>query len=138
YGKDSVVSGQLMNWGGMYLKILEDIHNKTWTNKDIWWLAAENAAILGGSADEPVNLKFIDDLKKVEVDSDDFGKISAYDLVMKRYAQMKKGVKDFDPYDGPIKDNKGSLKIKKGERASVDELLNIMYYVDNVKGSIPK
>ncbi|MEA1966915.1 MAG: BMP family ABC transporter substrate-binding protein, partial [Thermodesulfobacteriota bacterium] len=43
YGKDSVVSGQLMNWGGMYLKILEDIHNKTWTNKDIWWLAAENA-----------------------------------------------------------------------------------------------
>jgi len=138
YGKDSVVSGQIMNWGGMYVKILNDIHNGTWTNKDIWWLAKEKAAILGGSNDEPINSKFVPELKKAMVDTKDFGKISAYDLVMKRYDQMKQGVDVFDPYSGPINDNQGNLKVKAGERASKADLLSIMYYVDNVAGTIPK
>lgn len=138
YGKDSVVSGQLMNWGGMYKKILEDIHNGTWNNQDVWWLAAEKAAILGGSPDEIINKKFVDDLKAVSVNSPDFGTLSVYDLVLKRYAQMQKGVDEFDPFTGPIKDNQGNLKIKEGAKASKEDLLSIMYYVDNVKGSIPQ
>ena len=138
YGKDSVVSGQLINWGGMYVKILKDIRNGEWTNKDIWWLAKEGAAILGGSHDDIINPKFVDDLKQVMVDTEDFGNISAYDLVVKRYAQMKKGVDVFDPFEGPVKDNKGNIRIKEGERASKQDLLSIDYYVDNVKGSIPE
>ncbi len=138
YGKDSVVSGQLMDWGGMYATILESIHNNTWTNKDMWWLTAEKAALLGGSSDEPINAKFVDDLKAVKVNSPDFGEINVYDLVMKRYAQMQKGVDVFDPYMGPVTDNSGKLRIKKGERASKQDLLSVMYYVDNVKGNIPK
>ncbi len=140
YGVDSVVSGQLMNWGGIYVKILKDIHNGTWgkKDKDIWWLAAQHAALLGASPGQIINPKFIDDLKAVKVTTHDFGKISVYDLVLKRYAEMQKGTKLFDPYDGPIKDNKGKLRIKKGHKASRKELLNIMYYVDNVKGSIPE
>ena len=140
YGVDSVVSGQLMNWGGIYVKILKDIHNGTWgkQDKDIWWLAEEHAALLGASPGQIINPKFIDDLKAVKVTTHDFGKISVYDLVLKRYAEMQKGTKLFDPYDGPIKDNKGKLRIKKGHKASRKELLNIMYYVDNVKGSIPE
>ena len=77
------------------------IHNGTWSNEDIWWLAAEKAAILGGSFDEPINLKFIDALKAVPVKTPDLGELSAYDLVMKRYAQMQKGVDIFDPFVGP-------------------------------------
>lgn len=138
YGKDSVVSGQLMDWGGMYAQILNDIKNKTWTNEDIWWLAKEKAALLGGSFANPVNPKFVGDLKAVMIDTKDFGKISIYDLVMKRYAQMKEGVEVFDPYVGPIYDNQGNLKIEEGKRASKGDLLSIMYYVDNVVGTIPK
>ncbi len=140
YGVDSVVSGQLMNWGGIYVKILKDIHNGTWEKQDknIWWLAAQHAALLGASPGQIINPKFIDDLKAVKVTTSDFGKISVYDLVLKRYAEMQKGTELFDPYDGPVKDNKGKLRIKKGHRASIKELLNIMYYVDNVKGSIPE
>lgn len=140
YGVDSVVSGQLMNWGGIYVKILKDIHNGTWAkqDKDIWWLAKEHAVLLGASPGQIINPKFIDDLKAVKVTTPDFGKISVYDLVLKRYAEMQKGTKFFDPYEGPIKDNKGKLRIKKGQKASRKELLNIMYYVDNVKGSIPE
>ncbi|MBF0573952.1 MAG: BMP family ABC transporter substrate-binding protein, partial [Desulfamplus sp.] len=138
YGKDSVVSGQLMNWGGMYVKILEDIYSGKWTNADMWWLAAEKAAILGGSFDEIINSKFIKELKAVKTKSADLGELTAYDLVLKRYEQMQKGVEAFDPYQGPIKDNTGKERVKAGERASKQDLLSIMYYVDNVKGTIPQ
>ncbi len=138
YGVDSVVSGQLMNWGGMYARILENIHNKTWTNEDIWWLAKEKAAILGGSKTDIINPKFVSALKAVMINTKEFGKLSAYDLVVKRYEQMKQGVAVFDPFTGPIFDNQGNLKIKAGETASKEDLLSMMYYVDNVQGSIPK
>jgi basic membrane protein A len=138
YGKDSVVSGQLVDWGVMYEKILKDLYEGTWKNDDQWWLIAEKAAILGGSFDEPVNTKFVDALKAVRVETKDFGKLSVYDLVFKRYDQMKKGTDLFDPYMGPIFDNTGKLQIKAGEKASKGDLLSIMYYVDNVVGSIPK
>lgn len=138
YGKDSVVSGQLVDWGVMYVKILNDIKNGTWTSDDEWWLVKEKAAILGGSFDNIINPKFAPALKSVMVNTADFGKLSAYDLVVKRYDQMKKGPDTFDPFDGPIKDNTGKLQVKEGTRASKGELLSIMYYVDNVAGSIPK
>jgi simple sugar transport system substrate-binding protein len=138
YGEDSVVSGQLMDWGGMYIKILGDIQNGTWTNEDVWWLAKEGAAILGGNDTDPVNPKFVDDLKQAMINSEEFGEISAYDLVMKRYDQMKQGVEVFDPFTGPIIDNKGNVQVPAGERATKDDLLSIMYYVDNVEGTIPQ
>ncbi len=138
YGKDSVVSGQLMDWGGMYIKILEDIYNAKWSNEDIWWLTKEKAALLGGTPDHLINPKFVDDLKAAMIDSKEFGKISAYDLVMRRYAQMQQGVDVFEPFTGPIADNTGKIQIKTGEKAGKNELLNINYYVDNVEGTIPK
>lgn len=138
YGEDSVVSGQLVNWGGMYVKILQDLQSGTWSNEDMWWLAAEEAAILGGSFDHIINPKFVDALKAVSVEASGLGKVSVYDLVVKRYDQMKQGVEVFDPFTGPIKDNTGQLRVKEGARASKEELLSIMYYVDNVVGSIPK
>jgi len=138
YGKDSVVSGQLMDWGGMYASILEDIYNDKWTNKDMWWLAKEKAALLGGSTTDMINPKFVPELKAAMIDTSEFGKISAYDLVMKRYEQMQQGVDVFEPFTGPIADNKGKIQIKAGDKASKKELLGMMYYVDNVKGDIPQ
>ena len=101
-------------------------------------MVAEKAAILGGSFEDPINPKFVDALKAISVNTKDFGSISVYDLVFKRYEQMKKGTDVFDPYMGPISDNAGRLQIKAGEKASKADLLSIMYYVDNVVGSIPK
>ena len=138
YGVDSVVSGQLMDWGGIYVKILESLYNGTWTNDDIWWLAKEKAAILGGNETDIINPKFVGQLKDAMIDTKEFGKISAYKLITMRYAQMQQGVEVFEPFTGPIKDNKGNLQIKAGEKASKQDLLSMMYYVDNVKGNIPK
>jgi len=138
YGVDSVVSGQLVDWGVMYVKILEDIKNDTWTNEDLWWLMAESASVLGGSFDHPINPKFVDALKSAQLTDDSGASVSAYDLIMQRYDQMKKGPDVFDPFEGPVYDNQGNLKIKAGDRASKQDLLSIMYYVDNIVGSVPK
>ncbi len=139
YGKDSVVSGQLINWGGMYTKIVKEMQTGTWNPKeDIWWLAKEGAARLGGNEQEAINPKFIPELKAKMVDTPDLGKLSAYDLVMKRYDQMKQGVDVFEPFTGPIKDNTGKIQIKAGEKANKGDLLSIMYYVDGVNGNIPQ
>ena len=138
YGVDSVVSGQLADWGGMYVKILQSLYDGTWSKDDMWWLAKEKAALLGGNFDEIINSKFVDELKAAKVDTDDLGNISVYDLVVKRYEQVKQGVEVFDPFAGPIRDNKGKLQIAEGQRATKGDLLSIMYYVDNVVGDIPK
>ena len=138
YGLDSVVSGQLVDWGIMYEKILKSLHDGTWTKDDMWWLAAEDAALLGGDFKEIINPKFVDALKSVKVQPTDLGTISVYDLVLKRYEQMKQGNDVFEPFSGPIKDNTGKTQIKAGTKASKGDLLSIMYYVDNVVGSIPK
>lgn len=138
YGKDSVISGQLMDWGGMYAKILKDIHEGTWDpSQDIWWLAKEKAAMLGGSPDDAINPKFVAPLKQAMTKTEQLGEISVHDLVMTRYDQMKQGIDVFDPFMGPVSDNKGEIKIKAGERANKDDLISIMYFVDNVKGEIP-
>jgi simple sugar transport system substrate-binding protein len=138
YGPDTVVSGQLVDWGVMYVKILQDIHDGTWTNEDLWWLADKKAAILGGSFENIINPKFVGALKEASFNSADFGKISVHDLVVKRYEQFQKGPDVFEPFSGPLKDNTGKEQIKAGARASKGDLLSIMYYVDNVVGSIPK
>jgi len=138
YGVDSVVSGQLVDWGIMYEKIFQSLYDGTWTKDDMWWLAAENAAILGGTFKDIVNPKFVGALKAVKVNTKDYGSVSAYDLVVKRYEQMKKGTDLFEPFTGPIKDNTGKLQIEAGVKASKGDLLSIMYYVDNVVGTIPK
>ncbi len=140
YGEDSVVSGQLTDWGPLYVKILKDLYDGKWTNEDHLWLVKENVVILGGNFDHIVNPKFENDLKTAMVDTKDFGKISVYDLVVKRYAQMKQGREVFDPFTGPIKDNLGNLKVKDGETASIGHLFgtDILYYVDNIEGNLPQ
>jgi simple sugar transport system substrate-binding protein len=139
FGEDSAVSGQLVDWGPMYVKMLTDVYEgntKDFSNYDLWWLATEEAAILGGEFGQPINLKFVDALKAKKLKSADLGEMNAYDYVMKRYEQIK--AKQFEPFSGPIKDQKGEVKIKAGEKADPGHLISIEYFVDNVIGEIPK
>lgn len=138
YGKDSVVSGQLAEWGVMYEKIFQDIYDGTWTNGDMWWLIAEKAVLLGGKFNEIINQKFIDELKGIQFGPSALGKKSVYNHVISRYDMMKEKPARFDPFTGPIYDNKGNLQIAEGDTATKDDLLSMMYYVDNVAGTIPE
>ncbi|MDA3955824.1 BMP family ABC transporter substrate-binding protein [Oceanispirochaeta sp.] len=142
YGKDAVLTGQLTDWGVLYKQMLMDYKaGKTddLTDYDLLWLMKENAVEMGGSMTDKINPKYVETLKGIKTDSADFGSISIYDLVMKRYEQMKSGRDVFDPFTGPIYDQAGNKTIADGEIASIGHLFaEMMYQVDNFDTPLPQ
>lgn len=138
FGEKSAVSGQLVDWTPLYEDILLRFYTGVWEPKDYWWLAGQNAVRLGASDEHPINPNQAEALKKAEISDPVLGKISVYDLVMKRLEQMREPTILFDPFTGPIKDQKGESRIKAGERGSHDQLWSMDWFVDNVEGTIPK
>jgi len=142
FGPDSIVSGQLVDWGKIYIDMFAKIYSGAYTNEnladvDYWWMLKNDACALGGDFDTPINEKFVDELKAYMIDDPLLGEISSYDLVFKRLDQMKEETVLFDPFTGPIYDNEGDLMFAAGERASHDDLWSINWYVSNIIGEVP-
>jgi basic membrane protein A len=103
YGPSVVVSGKLVRWERIYADILVKIKAGVYTpynldKVDYWYLLSSGAVDLGAdiAPDGSVvmfNPRFIDVLKNITVtDKTDGEKLSVYDLVLKRYWQMKNAV----------------------------------------------
>lgn len=141
YGEDAVPTGQLTDWGVIYEQIVLDYKadpEADLSNYDILWLMKEKAVELGATWEDKINPKYVDALKAKTVESEDFGTISVYDLVMKRYDQMMQGRETFDPFVGPIADQTGTVRIAAGETASIGHLFAEMdYQVDNFVSPLP-
>jgi len=143
FGPDVCVSGQLVHWEVIYADIVSKIYagyynSSNLENVDYWWMLREGAVELGGEFGVPINPKFVPVLQEIYIDHKEFGKISAYDLVMKRLEQMSEDTVVFDPFTGPIYDNQGNLRVEAGRRMTHDELWTIDWFVDNVVASIPE
>ena len=134
FGPDSSVSGQLVHWEFLYEEILMRVYLDTWSNKDYLWNLKEKGVELGGKFGEPINSKFIPDLKAKTIVDPILGEVSIYDLVMKRMEQMSEPSILFDPFTGPIKDQEGTIRIEEGRRGTYSELWNISWYVEGVIG----
>lgn len=137
FGNESVVSGQLVDWGVIYEDILTKIYAGAYDNTnlegvDYWWMLKHGAAELGGDFGVPVNPKFESELKGYNITDPTLGEVNIYDLVMTRLDQMTEETVLFDPFVGPIYDNDGVLRIVEGERGSHDVLWTIDWFVDNV------
>jgi len=142
FGPDTVVSGQMVDWGVIYKDIFSKIYSGVYTNEnledvDYWWMLKHGACTLGGDLETPINPIFEDELKAYMVEDPILGEISVYDLVYVRLDQMMEETVLFDPFDGPIYDNEGTLRFAEGQRASHDDIWTIDWYVDNIVGSVP-
>lgn len=100
YGKNAVVSGQLVRWEVIYEDILAKIKAGIYTpynleHIDYWYLLNTGAVDLGAWVFENgtvmyINPSIVPELKKIIVTDKLTGeKISVYDLVMRRYEMMK-------------------------------------------------
>jgi len=146
FGPNSMLSGQLVNWGVLYEDILTKIYLGIYTtenleNVDYWGLlsggtnlGAPASVELGGRFGEPINPVFADPLKEVSVTDPILGEISVYDLVFTRVEQMKDPAVLFDPFTGPINDQDGELRVEAGRRLTVFELNTIDWFVEGVIG----
>ncbi len=143
FGEDSCVSGQLVRWEALYEEILAKIYAGVYNNTnlqevDYWWMLKEKACELGGEFGIPINPNFEATLKEKKVVDPILGEISVYDLVMERLAQMSEETVLFDPFTGPIRDQAGNVRIEAGRRGSHDELWLMDWFVENVRGEIPR
>jgi len=146
YGPNSVVSGQLVNWGLIYEDILTKIYLGIYTTKNLenvdywgllsggWQLGAPSSVELGARFGEPINPKFESNLKGYKITDKFLGEISIYDLIFKRIEQMRDPALLFDPFTGPINDQAGTLRVKEGQRLSYFELTTIDWFVEGVLG----
>jgi simple sugar transport system substrate-binding protein len=82
----------------------------------------------------PINPVFVDKLKAAQSKDPAAGAISVYDLVLKRLAQMTTQQPAFDPFQGPIADRKGTLRVVEGQRLSQQELMTMEWAALGVVG----
>ncbi|MBI3328766.1 MAG: hypothetical protein HYZ81_18940, partial [Nitrospinae bacterium] len=101
---------------------------------DYWWLLAEGAVTLGGKAGLPINPAYEAKLKAVKVKGDREGETSIYDLVLKRLDQMAKPEPTVDPFQGPIYDRKGTLRVPAGRRMTQQELISMEWAARGIVG----
>jgi len=142
FAEEGAVSGQVSKWGAIYQDILYKVYYGVYTNEnlnnvDYWWLLKEGAAALQAKPGMKINPEYEEALKSATMETDYFGEMNVYDLVMKRLEQMKADRVTFDPYVGPMEDRKGIQRLKEGEWATHDELWQIQWAHPIVKGPWP-
>jgi len=139
FGPDHVVSGQIAHWEAIYLDFLAKVYAGVYTahniaDVDYWWLLKEKAVEIGAKPGMLINPVYEDVLKETHIDDPILGMISVYDLVIKRLEHMADPSMVFDPFNGPIYDRDGNLKVPEGLRMSVFELTTMDWAVDGIVG----
>jgi simple sugar transport system substrate-binding protein len=142
FAPEHVVSGQLVHWDKIYADFLGKIHAGTYTaknlqNVDYWWLLAEGAVELGAKPGLPINPAYAAKLKAVTVKDAAGGAISVYDLVHRRLQQMTQKPAAFDPFQGPLTDRQGTLRVAAGQTMSQQELNSMEWAVAGIVGPWP-
>jgi len=142
FAPDYVVSGQLVHWEKIYEDFLVKIHEGVYTTKnlrhvDYWWLLSQGAVEVGAKPGMVINPKYEDVLKNYVIDHPVFGKVSVYDLVFIRLAQMGDPGITFDPFQGPVYDRKGNLRVPEGMWMSYDALITMEWAAAGIVGPWP-
>ncbi|HEV8353157.1 MAG TPA: BMP family ABC transporter substrate-binding protein [bacterium] len=142
FAPNYVVSGELVHWDRIYIDFLTKVRNGTYTTKnlqnvDYWWLLAEKAVEMGAQPGMAINPLYVNKLKAVTVTTSEFGKISVYDLIMKRHAQMSQAKPAFDPFTGPLKDRNGVTRVAAGHTMNPGELTSMEWAAPCVVGPWP-
>jgi simple sugar transport system substrate-binding protein len=142
FSPEHCVSGQLVHWEAIYLDFLAKVYAGVYnahnlSGLDYWWLLQEGAVEIGAKPGMPINPTYEEQLKGVMNDDPVLGELNVYDLVMTRLEQMTDPSMIFDPFNGPITDRKGNLRVPAGSRMSVAELITMEWAADGILGAWP-
>ena len=116
FAPEAHLTAPVWNWGVFYEYAIRGILDGTYKHGNYWW-----------------------GMKEGIVDIAPFGPMVP-DNVKKIVNVFKEAIIDgtFDPFEGPIYDQEGKLRVKAGEKLSDEALLSMDWFVDNVEGTIPK
>lgn len=109
------LSAIIDNWDGYYVERAKAVMDGTWESQDTW----------GGLKSGMVEMAPFNDVIPADVQK----------LANDAIASLKDG--SIHAFDGPIKDQSGAVKVKKGEMLDDGALLGMNWYVEGVQGKIP-
>jgi simple sugar transport system substrate-binding protein len=110
------LSANTNNWGVYYTEAAKRALDGKWKPTDTKWGLKENLVVMS-----PLN-------KAVPADA------------ARAYEAKKKAITEgtFVPFQGPIKDQSGAIKVAAGAAMPMEQVMGINWYVQGVEGSIPK
>ncbi|MCF6265919.1 MAG: BMP family ABC transporter substrate-binding protein [Desulfuromusa sp.] len=116
FAPNAFLTAPIWNWGALYTKIAEEVHNGTWKSEQIWWGMKEDLVRLADfSAAVPAAVQA---------------------LVTEKANAIKAG--SLHPFAGPIKDQGGKIVVAAGQIPQDGDLLGMNYFVEGVQGTISK
>lgn len=108
------LTAPVWNWGPLYRQIVEQARKGTWKSEAIWY-----------------------GMKEGIVDLAPFGPMVPNDVRQKVEAKKKEILAgSSDVFVGPVKDQKGELRIPAGKTATDEEMLGMKYFVQGVVGTL--
>ena len=108
------LTDDLWNWTPIYKELVQEVKDGTWKSRSIWYGMKEgvvNLAPYGAPVPDAVRQKVDEKKKEIIAGS-------------------------FDPFTGPVKDQKGETRVPAGKAATDEELLNMKYFVEGVIGTL--
>lgn len=119
---DKYLAAPIWRWGVFYEKILRSVLSGT----------IKNITDIFGSATKMINFWWGIDAGVLDIY---YSKESVPQETQKLVELMKKMISDglYNPFTGPIYDNRGSMVVDNGESANYEQILSMKWFVDNVK-----
>lgn len=112
----AVLTSAVWNWGPYYEKTVKSVKEGTWKSEQYWGPMSDNIVGLA-----PYGPMVSDDIKQT---------------VEASKQKILSG--SWDVFTGPIKDQKGAVKVPEGQKMSDADMLSFNWFVEGVDGTIPK
>lgn len=111
---DTVLVSPIWNWGPYYTEVAEDIIAGTWESTSYWGGLKEGVVMLSDFSDKvPADVReLVADERKKIVDG------------------------EWDVFWGPLKNQKGEMVLKAGEKMSDGDMLNMSFFIEGVEGKL--
>ncbi len=116
YGPKAHLTAATHHWGGHYVAAAKAVLDGSWKSGDLWGGIKEGMIKLG-----PFGPAVPDDVKA---------------LVESKSAEIAAGT--LHPFQGPVKDQSGTVRVPEGSVMSDGDLLGFGWYVEGVVGKLPK
>jgi len=140
YGPNAHLTGQIANWGPIYLDFYRMVVTNSWVPVDIWARIGDytpyrwRRPVEKSTAGQPEGVVYLAPLNPAIP--------SEWQILIKqRYEEMKELL--FEPFSvegnlgEPIRDQNYEVRIKAGERADHDMLWNMYWFVEYIEEPLP-
>ena len=116
FAPKSQLTANTNNWGVYYIDTVKKVMDGTWKPQVVKWGLKEGVVVMAplNSVVPAAAAKVFDEKRKAIID----GKLT--------------------PFQGPIKDQSGAIKVPAGSTMPLEELMSLNWYVEGVEGAIPK